>query len=85
MKSTPERPFEFGSSRMPRIVWLALAAFFLGSALCPFNPPVDDRSNSVKDGKYMNTAAESSTNIENEHLKAVSMSQEIETATFALG
>ncbi len=85
MKSTPQSSLEFGSSRMPRFIWLALAAFFLGSALCPFDPPVEDRSHSVKEENHMNSTAESSTNIENEHLKAASASPEFGTATFALG
>jgi len=69
-----------------RIVWLALAGFFLGSALCPFNPPNDHGSQSVKEGEIMNTSAESLTTIDNKHfLGPAPEKRQIETATFALG
>ncbi len=86
MKSLQKKLLESGNASRAGLIWLALAGFFLGSALCPFNPPVDDRPNSVKEGKKMNTTSESRTNIENTHVNAsASTSPEIETATFALG
>jgi hypothetical protein len=50
-----------------RLVWLALAGFFPGSALCPFNPPAADQPDSVKERAAMNSPSESRANVENEH------------------
>jgi len=86
MTSLPKRLTGFVFAPRSRIVWLALAGFFLGSALCPFNPPAQDGLQPVKEGEIMNSASEVRTDIENEHLNRLASSTgEIETATFALG
>jgi hypothetical protein len=41
-----------------RLIWLALAGFFLGSALCPFNPPSEDGLQQIKQGTTMNGQSE---------------------------
>jgi hypothetical protein len=69
-----------------RVIWLALAGFFLGSALCPFNPPTADEPSSISQGETMNSAPERVTNTENKHFEhPIPSTGEIETATFALG
>jgi hypothetical protein len=86
MTSMPKRLKELVSSSRARLIWLALAAFFLGSALCPFNPPAGGRPNSMKEREAMNSPSEGRTNVENEHFNGLAAaSSEIETATFALG
>ena len=68
------------------LIWLALAGFFLGSALCPFNPPTGAQPDSAKERTTMNSQSESMTNVENKQFNGLtSVSPEIETATFALG
>jgi hypothetical protein len=65
---------------------LALAGFFLGSALCPFNPPAADQPDSLKERAGMNNPSEGLTNVENKHFdNLTSALSAIETATFALG
>ena len=69
-----------------KLIWLALVGFFLGSALCAFNPPADERQYSMKMGETMNNPSGSRINSENMRLSGLaSASSEIETATFALG
>jgi hypothetical protein len=86
MTSLPKRLTELVLAPGSRLIWLALAGFFLGSALCPFNPPAQDGPQPVKQGEIMNSASEVRTDIENEHLNRLASSTgEIETATFALG
>jgi hypothetical protein len=65
---------------------LALAGFFLGSALCPFNPPAGDHPDSLKERAAMNSQSASLTNVENKQFNGLtSASSAIETATFGLG
>jgi len=86
MTSLPKRLTEFAFAPRSRIVWLALAGFFLGSALCPFNPPAEDSPKPMKQGEIMNSASEIQVNMDNQHLTgSASATGEIETATFALG
>lgn len=86
MTSQPHRLTELFPSSRARLIWLALAGFFLGSALCPFNPPAADQLDSLKERAAMNSPSESLTNVENKHFNGLtSTSSEIETATFALG
>jgi hypothetical protein len=69
-----------------KVVWLALAGFFLGSALCPFNPPAAERQDSFRETTAMNSGSEGSTNMGDKSFNGPSAtSSEIETATFALG
>jgi hypothetical protein len=86
MTFLPKRLTEFVFAPRSRIVWLALAGFFLGSALCPFNPPAQDGPQQMKQGEIMNSPSESQTRVENKHFDGLpSATGEIETATFALG
>ena len=69
-----------------RLIWIALAGLFLGSALCPFNPPAGDEPESVKQGEMMNSAAENLTEIQNKRFSGPAPgTEQLETATFALG
>ena len=70
-----------------RVIWAALAAFLMGSALCPFNPPAGEEPNFIKQGETMNAPLEKSINNDTTApgLRAFSSRREIETATFALG
>ncbi len=74
-----------GSSGAPagRLTWLALVLFFVGGAICSFNPPADDGQH-IKGEHVMNTQSESRAN-EGTDLKGGGGQSEIETATFALG
>ena len=86
MTSLPKRLTEFVFAPRSRIIWLALAGFFLGSALCPFNPPAEDGPQAMKQGEIMNSPSEVPANMDNQHLtRSASATGEIETATFALG
>ena len=86
MTSLPKRLTEFVFAPRSRIIWLALAGFFLGSALCPFNPPAEDGLQPMKQGEIMNSPSQIPTNMDNQHLtRSASATGEIETATFALG
>ncbi|MGO8944533.1 MAG: hypothetical protein ACLQJ7_12780 [Syntrophobacteraceae bacterium] len=86
MTSLPKRLTEFAFAPRSRIVWLALAGFFLGSALCPFNPPAEDGTQQIKQGEIMNSPSEIPATMDNQHLvRPVATTAEIETATFALG
>ena len=86
MTSLPKRLTEFAFAPRSRIVWLALAGFFLGSALCPFNPPAEDGQQKMKQGEIMNSPSESQTSVENKHFAGLtSATVEMQTATFALG
>ena len=86
MTSLPKRLTGFVFAPRSRIIWLALAGFFLGSALCPFNPPAEDGPQPMKQGEIMNSPSESQTSVENKHFDgSASATGEIETATFALG
>ncbi len=69
-----------------RIIWLALAGFFLGSALCPFNPPAGEQPQAMKERETMNSPLESKTSADNHQFNGLaSAPSEVETATFALG
>jgi len=86
MTSLPKRLTELVIAPRARLIWLALAGFFLGSALCPFNPPAGDRPQAMKEGQVMNSPSESNASVETQHLYGLaSASSQIETATFALG
>ncbi len=86
MTSLPKKMTEFAFAPRSRLVWLALAGFFLGSALCPFNPPAQDGPQQTKQGEIMNIASEIPANMDNQHLaRSAPATGEIETATFALG
>ncbi len=63
----PKKITDLAFAPRARLIWIALAGFFLGSALCPFNPPAKDGPQSEKQGETMNNPAENLTNIENEH------------------
>ncbi len=86
MTSLPKRMTEFAFAPRSRIVWLALAGFFLGSALCPFNPPAEDGPQQIKQGEIMNSPSEIQANMDNQKIaRPAPAAGQIETATFALG
>lgn len=86
MTSMPKRLTELGLAPRTRPIWLALAAFFLGSALCPFNPPAGDQADTAQKGEVMKSPSESRVDDENRHRNgSMSASSETQTATFALG
>jgi hypothetical protein len=82
----PKKITDLAFAPRARLIWIALAGFFLGSALCPFNPPARDGQQSEKQGETMNNPAQDLTNIEKEHFDTPApATREIQTATFALG
>jgi hypothetical protein len=86
MNSMPKKITGLVLAPGTRLIWLALAGFFLGSAFCPFNPPGDHGASSVKQGEIMNSTAENTATMENRHLEGPApQTRQIETATFALG
>ncbi|SPF37033.1 exported hypothetical protein [Syntrophobacter sp. SbD1] len=86
MHSMPKKIAELVFAPRTRTIWLALAGLFLGSALCPFNPPAEDGPQPVNQGKIMNSAAQNRTDLENRQLeRPAPAAREMETATFALG
>lgn len=85
MTSFPKKLTELVFAPRSRIVWLALAGFFLGSALCPFNPPAQEGPKIIKQGDKMNSASEIMAKVEDQHFTPSASTGEIETATFALG
>jgi hypothetical protein len=86
MTSLPKRLTGFVLAPRSRIIWLALAGFFLGSALCPFNPPAQDGPQLMKEGEVVNSTSEILANTDDELLNRSALAAgEIETATFALG
>jgi hypothetical protein len=86
MTSMPMKITELVFAPRVRVIWLALAGFFLGSALCPFNPPAGDEPHSIKQGETMNAPLENPINTNTILLDRQAMpAPEIETATFALG
>ena len=86
MNFSPHKLTELVFTPRARVIWLALTGFFLGSALCPLNPPPMEESSSKEQGETMNSAPEIHTNIDKNHLKyPVSATRETEKATFALG
>ena len=58
MTSMPKRLTGLALAPRTRFIWLALAGFFLGSALCPFNPPAEDGPQQMKQGEIMNSPSE---------------------------
>jgi hypothetical protein len=86
MTSLQKRLTELVMAPRARLIWLAVAAFFLGSAFCPFNPPAGDQPQTTKESESMNSLSESKAGVETQHFNGlVSAASEIETATFALG
>jgi hypothetical protein len=86
MNSMPKKITGLVLAPRARIIWLALAGFFLGSALCPFNPPGDNGEQSVKQGEIMNSVSENQVNMESKPFsRPTPETRQIETATFALG
>ena len=86
MNSMPKKITGLVLAPGARIIWLALAGFFLGSALCPFDSPGDKGAQSVKQGEIMNSASENRVNTESKPLNhLVPQTRQVETATFALG
>lgn len=86
MTSLPKKLTELVIAPRARLIWLALAGFFLGSALCPFNPPAADQPQTIREDEVMNSPSESRVSVETQRLNTLaSTSSEIETATFALG
>ncbi len=86
MTSSSNRLTGFVFAPRGGIIWAALAAFFLGSTLCPFNPPAEDGPQPMKQGAIMNSSTEIQTSVEHKHFGGLaSATGEIETATFALG
>ncbi|MHC1726762.1 MAG: hypothetical protein AB9866_12260 [Syntrophobacteraceae bacterium] len=67
-----------------RFIWAALVLFFIGSAICSFNPPADDGQKLIRGEQTMNSQSGSQAN-ERTDLKSGVASSGIETATFALG
>ena len=67
-----------------RLVWPALVLFFVGGAICSFNPPAIDGQQFIKGEQIVNDKSESQAN-EKTGVKSGGSSAEIETATFALG
>ncbi len=86
MTSLPKRVTGFVFAPRSRVIWLALAGFFLGSALCPFNPPAEDGPQPMKQETIMNSPSESQTSVEKKHFTGLaSATGEMQTATFSLG
>ena len=86
MTSMQKRLTELVMAPGARIIWMALAGFFLGSAFCPFNPPAADQAQVMKESEVMNSRSESNASVQTQHFKGLaSTSSETETATFALG
>ncbi len=86
MTSLPKKLTELVIAPRARLIWLALAGFFLGSALCPFNPPAPDQPQTIREDEVMNSPSESLASVETQRLNTLaSTSSKIETATFALG
>jgi hypothetical protein len=86
MTSMQKRLAELVMAPRTRLIWLALAGFFLGSAFCPFNPPAADQPQVMKESEVMNSPSESSASVQTQHFNGLaSASSETETATFALG
>jgi hypothetical protein len=86
MTSVPRRITGLAIAPKARLIWIALSGFFLGSALCPFNPPSGNGPQSIKQEETMNSQAENLKNIESKHFDSPAPATgEIETATFALG
>ncbi len=67
-----------------RLIWPSLVLFFVGSAICSFNPPADDGQQIIRRGNIMNSQSEGQTS-ERTDLRSGAASSETETATFALG
>ncbi len=67
-----------------RRIWPVLILFFVGSAICAFNPPAGDRQQSVKEVQVMDNTYDQHLS-ETTDLKTGAMPAGFETATFALG
>ncbi len=85
MASLPKRLTQLVLAPGSRLIWLALAGFFLGSALCPFNPPAADEPPAMKGREIMNSPLESKTIEDDQQFNGLAAASEIQTATFALG
>jgi len=86
MTSLPKRLTGLVIAPRARLIWLAVAAFFLGSAFCPFNPSAGDQPQTMKESEVMNSPLESKASEEMLHFNGLApASSKMETATFALG
>lgn len=74
------------SSAAPRgkLIWAALILFFVGAAICSFNPPSDSVRQIIQGEKTMNSIPENPKTGATD-LKNGATSPESMTATFALG
>jgi hypothetical protein len=85
MKLPSRKQTESLSAQKNRLILLVVSTFFLGSAICPFNPPVGGEL-STKQGEIMNHSTQSAVKKEMEEKNLpVSEAGELQTATFALG
>lgn len=75
---------ESSDSRRSRLLWPALVFFFVGSAICSFNPPANNGQQVVEGEQAMNSRSEGHEK-ERTDLKGGLAPSQIETATFALG
>ncbi|MFZ2446035.1 MAG: hypothetical protein WAW37_06740 [Syntrophobacteraceae bacterium] len=67
-----------------RLIWASLVLFFVGGAICSFNPPADDGQRMIRREHIMESQTEGKTSGRTD-LKGGAASAGIETATFALG
>ncbi len=82
----PESRFtRFYTTPRNRLIWLALVGFFVGSAICPFNPPAPDGQKSMNTEETLTNPSNDNINKERIMSAIGAKSPEIETATFALG
>jgi hypothetical protein len=75
---------ELFSAPRSKLIWSALILFFVGAAICSFNPPADSVRQTMKGVETMNSKPESQKAV-NTGLKNNPTPSETETATFALG
>ncbi len=86
MASIPKKIGELVLAPGSRLIWLALGGFFLGSALCPFDPPADNGAQFVRQGEIMNNPSENRVNMESKQFHRLApQTGQVETAAFALG
>lgn len=67
-----------------RLIWPALALFFVGGAVCGFNPSADHGRQLVQEKQIMSGQPEGQVN-DSKDREGGASSPETETATFALG
>ncbi len=85
MDSPKKRFAVLFATRRNRMIWLALVGFFVGSAICPFNPPARDETQSMRAEEAIRYSSNDNRNKERTMPASEAKSQEFETATFALG